>query len=217
MSWNMNKTNFFWLAGGVVITALFLPAIFSPAYKEQTAYLIQNYPLFAPLTIVFFRFIGVVLAPLPGSPTAFASMALLPWPEAFLYNFIGSELGAIVAFAIARRFREPVVEYVAPLKKVHEWQDKISGKGQFWGFVGLRVLSVTAFDFVSYAAGLSKLSFRTFLFASLLVDVPVSLLFFYLGGLAVEYSVFLFAAFTAIFVAALLIGFVYEKFGQKAS
>ncbi len=212
---NVNKTNFLWLAGGVVIAVLFLPAIFSPAYKEQTAYLIRSYPLFAPLIIMFFRFIGVVLAPLPGSPTAFASMALLPWREAFMYNFIGSELGSVAAFFIARHFREPVVEYVAPFKKVREWQNKISEKRQFWGFAGLRVISVTAFDFVSYAAGLSKLSFRTFLVASLLVDIPVSLLFFYLGGLAVGYSVFLFAVFSVIFIIALLLGAIYEKNGQK--
>jgi len=155
------------------------------------------------------------LAPLPGSPIAFASMVLLPWHKAFLYNFVGSELGAIIAFWVARRFREPIVKYVAPLKKIHEWQDKISEKKQFWGFVGLRVVSVTAFDFISYAAGLSKLSFRTFLVASLLVDIPVSLLFFYLGGLAVEYSVFLFALFSVVFIIALLFGAIYEKIGQK--
>ncbi len=201
----MNRINFFWLIAGSLITIVFfLPIIFLD-YQEYTAHLIQSYPYLAPAIIVFFRFIGVVLAPLPGSPIAFASMALLPWQEAWIYNFLGSELGAVTAFLIARKFREPVVAHFAPLKKVHDWQEKISKKKQLWGFTGLRVVSIVAFDFVSYAAGLTKLPFHIFIIASLLVDIPVGFIFFYFGGLAVKYSMLIFGVFIIIFIIAALI------------
>lgn len=76
---------------------------------------------------------------------------------------------------------------------------------QFIGFVGLRFISITAFDFVSYAAGLTKLPFGVFLTASLTVDIPASLAFFYFGGLAIQYSFYLWGAFVILFGAAMFV------------
>lgn len=199
------KDNIFWLIGGAIIVVVFLLPIISFDYREYVSDLIRAYPYLAPIIIAIFRFLGVVLAPLPGAPVAFASMALWPWYEAWAYNFIGAELGMIAAFLIARKFREPVVARFAPLEKIHHWQDKISQRKQFWSFVGLRVVSLFAFDFVSYAAGLTKLSFRNFFLATLLVDIPIGFLFFYLGGLAIKYSIFLYGTFAAIFMINLFI------------
>ena len=199
------KTKILWLIAGIIITIIsFLPVAFSD-YQEYTISLITSSPYLAPFVIIFFRFIGVVLAPLPGSPISFASIVILPWHEAWLWNFIGMELGSITAFIVARKFREPVVARFAPLDKIHQWQGEISKKRQFWGFAGLRVVTLVAFDFVSYAAGLTKLPFRTFIIASFLVDIPASLLFFYFGGLAVRYSIFILGGLGVIFILSIFI------------
>lgn len=131
-------------------------------------------------------------------------MVILPWYEAWVWNFIGAESGAIAAFLIARKFREPVVARFAPLERIHQWQDKVSQRRQFWSFTGLRAASLIAFDFVSYAAGLTRLSFRTFVIATFLIDIPAGFLFFYFGGLAVKYSIFLLAVFAVIFMTAVI-------------
>lgn len=203
----MEKKNFFWIAASLVIIVLFALPIISSEYLRIATDFITQYPASAALLIIPLRFLAVVLAPLPGSPIAFASMAVLPWWEALAYNFIGAELGIVAAFFIARKFREPVVAHVAPLQKVHEWQDTISQTKQFWGFVGLRLVALFATDFVSYAAGLSKLSFTRFILATLLVDIPAYLVFFYIGGIAVAYSIYLYLAFIAIFALVALLWF----------
>lgn len=199
------KRNFSWVLAAAVIAAVFLVPVVHFDYQRYIAGFIQAHYYLAPLVVIFFRFIGVVLAPLPGAPVAFASIALLSWQEAWLYNFIGAEAGSICAFFIARKFREPAVAHLAPLKRVHEWQEKISQRKQFVGFIGLRFVSIVAFDFVSYAAGLTQLPFRIFLGASLLVDIPVGLAFFYFGGLALKYSFYLFISFVIIFGGALVV------------
>lgn len=200
-----NRVKIFWILTGTIITAVFfLPIIFSD-YQKYAVDLIGRSPYLAPLVIIVFRFIGVVLAPLPGAPIAFASMVILPWYEAWVWNFIGAESGAIAAFLIARKFREPVVARFAPLEGIHQWQDKVSQRRQFWSFTGLRAVSLVAFDFVSYAAGLTRLSFRTFVIATFLIDIPFGFLFFYFGGLAVKYSIFLLAVFAVIFMIAVVI------------
>ncbi len=199
------KTNIFWLIAGIIITVIFfLPIIFSDYQKYVISFMGRS-PYLAPFVIVIFRFIGVVLAPLPGAPISFASMTVLPWYEAWAWNFIGAESGAIVAFIIARKFREPVVAHFAPLGKIHQWQDKVSKRRQFWSFTGFRFVTLVAFDFVSYAAGLTRLPFRTFVVATFLVDIPTSLLFFYFGGLAVKYSIFILAVFGIMFMVAISI------------
>ena len=201
----MAKNNLFWLGAGTVLAFFFLLPLVSHNYQEYAVGLIHTYPYLAPLLIIGFRFIGMVLAPLPGAPIAFSSMALLPWHEAWFYNFVGNEAGVIAAFYIARKFREPVVANFVPLEKIHRWQEQVSARKQFWAFAGLRLFSILAFDFVSYAAGLSKLSFKTFISATLLVDIPIGLLFFYLGGIAVKYGVWLFGAFAVILAVGIFI------------
>lgn len=200
-----SKKNLLWLIPAATIAVLFSLPIFSTEYLNQVVDFIKIYPVAAPLVIIFFRFIGIVLAPLPGAPISFASIAVLPWWEAWIYNLIGAEFGVITAFLIARKFREPVVARFAPLQKVHKWQDKISQKNQFWAFVGLRLAALVAFDFVSYAAGLSKLRFISFLLACLLIDVPSSFLFFFFGGIAFQYSIYLFIGLIVSFLVSVLV------------
>ncbi|MBI4034018.1 MAG: TVP38/TMEM64 family protein [Candidatus Brennerbacteria bacterium] len=194
-----HKQKLLWLAAGAVLAVLFLVPVFFPGYNRYAAEIIEQYPALAPVVIIVFRFLGIVLAPLPGGPVAFASIALLPWPAAWLYNLIGVELGSVCAFFIARKWREPVAAKFAPLQELHAWQEKISKQRQFWGFVALRSAAAVVVDFLSYAAGLSKIPFRTFVLASVSVDALVSIPFFYLGSVAVSYGVYFTAAFVALF------------------
>lgn len=200
-----NKTKILWLAAGAVIIAIFLPLLFSNQYQSYTLDLIERFPYFAPVIIVVFRFLAVVLAPLPGGAVSLASVAILPWYEAMVWNFLGASIGAITAFSIARKFREPAVKRFAPLEKVHQWQDRISHKRKFWGFMGLRLVSTVAFDFVSYAAGLTKISFRTFIISILIIDLPVNVLFFYSAGQAIKYGVVILVALTGVLAVGIYI------------
>lgn len=190
------------LAGGIGASLLFLlPLIFSGSF-QFVADRVYQYPYLAPLIIIGIRFIGVVIAPLPGSPVMLASIAVLPWWQAWLYNFLGSTAGMIAAFLIARRFREPVVARFAPLREVTRWQEAISHRNQFWAFAGLRMITPIVFDFISYAAGLTRISFWTYLLATLAVDIPTGFIFFYFGGIAMRYSIYVLIAAGGILAIA---------------
>lgn len=188
-----------WFFAAFFIIVVVMAPFFSDEYLTWVTDFITVHPQAAFIIIIIARFLGVAVAPLPGAPIALLSVALLPWRQAFLYNFIGAELGAIAGFWMARLFRERAVRYFASLERVHEWQKSISSQRQFWGFVGLRLVSITAFDFVSYAAGLSTLPFWHFFFATVLVDLPINIAFFFLGGIAVHYGIYFFLSLTFIF------------------
>ncbi len=199
------KRRLLWFAAGAGVAVVFLLPIFSGGYYLYTKELFLAYPYLAPLVIIVSRFLGVVLAPLPGAPVALASIIFLPWYEAWTYNLIGVELGSVCAFLIARRWRERAAARFAPLQASHLWQAKISAHRQLWGFMGLRLVSAVIADFVSYAAGLSTISFRNFLLGSVITDAIVSAVFFYLGSVVFMYGMYVFAGFTALFAAFFLV------------
>jgi uncharacterized membrane protein YdjX (TVP38/TMEM64 family) len=193
------KQKFLWFLAGTALTALFLTPIFLPDYNQYAAEVIERYPALAPLVIIIFRFLGIVLAPLPGAPVAFASIAFLPWQEAWFYNLIGVTLGSFAAFGIARKWREPIAAKFAPIQNLHAWQEKISERRQFWGFVALRTVVGVVVDFLSYAAGLSKISFKNFAIANIAVDGIISIPFYYLGSVALAYSIYFTAGSIVLF------------------
>lgn len=200
-----------WIVASVVLTLTVLSVFVSDSLQEGITVFLQSHVVLGPLAVIAVRFVTIVLAPLPSSPVAFASLAVLPWWQALIYNIIGVQAGIVVAFFIARKFREPVVRHVASLRQVHAWQDRLTQRQQVAAFVALRFVSLAAYDVVSYAAGLSKLSFRTFFLGSLAVDLPMMLVFFYVGGKAYTYSIWI----TVFFVSLLAIGFFIFRRWQK--
>ncbi len=189
-------------AAGIVMAAVFLIPVFSGKYQALIAAAVTANPMYAFFIVAFARFLAIVVAPLPGQPVAFMSMAVMPWWQAWAANFIGADTGAIVAFLIARKFREPVAARFTGLTDLHKFEAALSGRTRFWGFLGLRFVAAGALDFFSYAAGLTKISFRVFLLATLLADIPISLAFFYFGGMAAQYGVYIMFAFIALFMVA---------------
>lgn len=198
----MSREKVVMAAAGIVMAAVFLIPVFSGKYQALIAAAVAANPMYAFFIVAFARFLAIVIAPLPGQPVAFMSMAVMPWWQAWAANFIGADVGAIVAFLIARKFREPVAARFTGLTNLHKFEEALSGRMRFWGFLGLRFAAAGALDFFSYAAGLTKIPFSTFLLATLLADIPISFAFFYFGGMAAQYGVYIMLGFIALFMIA---------------
>ena len=212
MKFSTGRERLLLAVAGIAILVFSLVPVFSTKYQALVADAIALHPMQAFFIIAFARFLAIVVAPLPGMPIAFMSMAVMPWHEAWLANFAGADSGAIVAFLIARKFREPVAARFTGLKNLHKFETALSGRTRFWGFLGLRIAAASALDFFSYAAGLSTIPFWTFIAATVLADIPITLAFFYFGGMAAQYGIYIMAVFIAIFMGtAALLGKKYIK------
>ncbi len=154
-------------------------------YKIEIIDFAIKYPLFIPIFIVIWRAISIIIPPLPGGILSFAFIPILGWFWAWLYGGIGVIIGATVAFYIARRFREAVVARFVPLKKLHAWEDKLSKKTEFLAFLGIRLTTAPIMDFISYIAGLSKISYKKFIVATLIAQIPEGI-WYYFGGTLFE-------------------------------
>ncbi len=150
-------------------------------YRAEIINFSLTYPLFIPLFIVIWRAISIIIAPLPGGILSFAFIPILGWFWAWMYGSVGVIIGATIAFYIARRFREPAVSRFIPLKKLHAWEEKLSERTEFLAFVGVRITTGPIMDFISYIAGLSKISYKKFILATVIALIPEAIWYF-LGG-----------------------------------
>ncbi|OGE69137.1 hypothetical protein A3B55_02585 [Candidatus Daviesbacteria bacterium RIFCSPLOWO2_01_FULL_43_15] len=159
---------------------LALLLLWVPDNINQLTRFVENHPIMAPLFLISWRFLAIVIPPIPGGIVSLALLPILGWFQSFIYASIGVILGATTAFFLARKYEKPLVRKLVPLQHLHQWEGKFNEKTKFLAFLGIRLVTAPVFDFVSYIAGLSKISFRTFFFANILALLPDAV-FFYVG------------------------------------
>ena len=156
--------------------------------------------LLGPVLVVALMTVAIVASPIPSAPIALAAGAAYGHSFGTILVVFGAELGAIIAFLLARGLGRPFVE-------------RHVGKKLSTGFLGSqntltflvfssRLLPFLSFDMISYAAGLSKLHFWRFAFATLPGIIPASFILAHLGSEAMNGD-----ARTAAWTVAALGGF----------
>lgn len=180
-----NERTLLWLSGGGLITFFIAIYLLTPYYQQDIIDFTVAHPVLAPFILILWRFIGVVIPPIPAGLVAFALLPVLGWFWVFLYSSIGLLLGAIVAFWLARIFREPLVKRFVPLKDLSKWESKLSEKTELWGFILVRMTTGPVMDFISYLAGITKLPFWKFFVATVISLIP-SATAYYLGQTAYD-------------------------------
>lgn len=153
-----------------------------------------------PLIIIAAMATAIVLSPFPSAPIALASGAIYGHFEGTIYIFIGSLLGASTAFAIARMLGFQAAK-VWLEKALPNW--KLGDQRRLmWMIMLSRLMPFVSFDLISYAAGITALSYARFLFATAIGILPASFLLAHFGAKSMEQSM----TVNLVIVAALLIG-----------
>ena len=97
-----------------------------------------------------------------------------------LYVLVGAELGALAAFGLARLCGREVVQRWFGERVSLGW---LGSQASLMGMVLVsRLLPFVSFDIVSYAAGLTALSFWRFAIATLIGIVPASFVLAHVGS-----------------------------------
>ena len=137
-----------------------------------------------PIVIVALMTIAIVATPIPSAPIALAAGAAYGHTIGTTYIVIGAELGAMVAFGLARFLGRDVLT---------RWLGETVDKGWLGSQNALtltvfasRLMPFISFDIVSYAAGLSCLHFWRFAVATLAGIVPASFVLAHFGNEAVS-------------------------------
>ena len=132
-----------------------------------------------PLAVILLITVAILVSPIPSAPIAMAAGAAYGHGWGTLYVLIGAEAGALAAFGLARMLGGAALS---------RWLGKhlpagLSGsQNALMGIVfASRLLPFISFDLISYAAGLTPLSWWRFALATLAGIVPASFVLAHLG------------------------------------
>lgn len=167
---------------------LFAPSVFAEARElldgERLEGLVERAGSWGPVLIVTLMTVAVVASPIPSAPIAVAAGAAYGHVWGTVQVVIGAELGALIAFGLARVLGHDVLRRV--------FGDRVD-TGLLGSQAALtatvfasRLMPFVSFDMISYAAGLSRLHAWRFALATLAGVIPASFLLAHFGGEAVS-------------------------------
>ena len=138
----------------------------------------------APLLLIGSMACAVVIPPIPSLPLDLAAGAVFGPFYGALYAIIGAEIGAIGCFLIARALGR---DALSRLLKVETTFCQMCTDHQLMGLMFFaRLIPVFSFDVVSYGAGVTNISLKTFALATLVGMAPPTFAITYLGSSVVS-------------------------------
>ncbi|MGL5414290.1 MAG: TVP38/TMEM64 family protein [Clostridium sp.] len=130
------------------------------------------------ITLVIFL-IKPIFVIIPSSIIAIANGLIFGPIEGFCVTMVGNFLSCTVGFYMARLLGQDFIEGILG-KKMSKFQENFKNK-EFIILFSLRMIPIIPLDPVSYACGLSSVSFKKFISASLLGVAPETLCYSFLG------------------------------------
>ncbi len=169
--------------------------------------------VFGPVLIILLMVIAIVMSPLPSAPIALVAGAVYGHVWGSLYVLVGASLGAFIAFFIARLLGYDVLKRWFGGKLATSW---VNSPNALTAIIFIsRLMPFVSFDMVSYAAGLTSISFWRFAIATVAGIAPASFALAHFGSELTS------ADSRRIAVAILLLGiiggvsFIIQRLRQK--
>jgi uncharacterized membrane protein YdjX (TVP38/TMEM64 family) len=167
-----------------------------------------------PLLLIGSMVCAVLIPPIPSLPLDLAAGVVFGPFYGALYVMIGAEIGAIAGFLLARAMGR---EALSRLFKTEATFCQMCTDHQLMGAIFLaRLIPIFSFDVVSYGAGFTNVSLRTFALATLLGMAPPTFAFTYLGSSIVSTQWSLIAAGAGMVLVFLIMPKILAKYRANA-
>ncbi len=139
---------------------------------------------FAPALFILLMALAVVISPIPSLPLDLASGVAFGVLLGTVYSVTGAEIGAILSFLIGRTLGREALTRL--LRTDIRFCERCSDRHLAIFVFLARLLPIFSFDLISYGAGLTNMSLRTFAMATLLGMIPPTLALTYAGSQVVS-------------------------------
>lgn len=164
---------------------------------------ILSFGVWAPVVSTLLMVLQALAAPLPAFLLAFANGLAFGTFWGGLLSIAGATLAAAVSFWLARALgRVPVEALIgaASLQSADRWFLR-------WGAYAVlvaRLVPILSFDVISFAAGLTRMKFWSFLVATVIGMTPATFVYSYMGGHAPQYVNILLVVFGVVIAVAVV-------------
>lgn len=143
---------------------------------------VESYGAYAAIVSFLLMILQSIAAPLPAFLITFANANLFGWVKGAVLSWSSAMAGAAVCFYIARILGRDAAERLtsrAGLQKIDIFFER---HGRLSILIA-RLLPFISFDIVSYAAGLTSMSFGSFFAATGIGQLPATIIYSYVGGM----------------------------------
>lgn len=157
---------------------------------------------------------AAIIAPLPQFLITLTNANLFGWWQGAILSWTSSMVGAALCFYIARILgRDVAIRFTtkAGLEHVERFFERY-GK---YTILICRLLPFLSFDIVSYAAGLTAMSFGGFFLATGIGQLPATIIYSYVGGLLTGGAKKLFMGLVVLFAASILVGIMGKLYNDR--
>lgn len=143
---------------------------------------VESYGVYAAAVSFLLMILQSIAAPLPAFLITFANANLFGWVKGAVLSWTSAMAGAAVCFYIARILGRDAAERLT--SRAGLWQiDAFFERHGRLSILIARLLPFISFDIVSYAAGLTSMSFGSFFIATGIGQLPATIIYSYVGGM----------------------------------
>lgn len=143
---------------------------------------VASYGIYAAAVSFLLMILQSIAAPLPAFLLTVANANLFGWWQGAILSWSSAMAGAAVCFFIARILGRDVVEKLNSKKSIQQIDEFFAKHGK-QSILIARLLPFISFDIVSYAAGLTSMSFLEFFIATGIGQLPATIVYSYVGGM----------------------------------
>ena len=154
----------------------------------------------APADLIF----QSIAAPLPAFLITFANASLFGWWKGAILSWSSAMAGAAICFYIAKILGRDVAEKLTSKTGLEQIDTFFERYGKNTILI-CRLLPFVSFDIVSYAAGLTSMSFVSFFVATGIGQLPATIVYSYVGGMLTGGAKLLVTALLILFSLSALI------------
>ena len=143
---------------------------------------VASYGAYAAVISFLLMIFQSIAAPLPAFLITFANANLFGWWQGAILSWTSAMAGAAVCFYIARILGRDVAEKLTSKSGLAQIDTFFERYGKNTILI-CRLLPFISFDIVSYAAGLTSMSFMSFFIATGIGQLPATIVYSYVGGM----------------------------------
>ncbi len=172
---------------------------------------VRSWGAWAPLATVALQMAQVLLAPIPGHVVGLASGYLFGVAWGTFYSVLGTALGSLIAFSLARAYGRPLVERLVPPQTLVRL-DAGAQRRALSFFVLVFLLPFLPDDLVCFVAGLTPIPIPALMLAVLAGRPPGILVSCWLGANAAGLST---AQWVVVIAGSALLAVLFLLYGNQ--
>ncbi len=150
---------------------------------DQVNAFLERYKTASIFIYIGLQVVQIIISIIPGQPIQFAAGYMYSFWPGFLFSMIGIGLGTVATFYLARFLGKDAMHIFFGEEKINHFVSILNSKKVYVILFVLFVIPGFPKDLITYAAGVSEIRIRAFLFLSLVGRTPALMATIMMGSM----------------------------------